>query len=129
MYSSTAEKIIVSLVVALFLFVGGAIIRDYWNGKDVLLVAQVTDKQHDRVFTEEATFDGDGNVSWETVERNYYWLFYTREDGRTVKYDVGSPWALNKYAIGQKLIVELRIGASGAEYFRGIDIYQGAEAQ
>jgi len=129
MYSSTTEKVIVSLIVALFLFVGGAIIRDYWNGKDVLLVAQVTHKQHERIFVEEATYDEDGNVSWDTVERNYYWLFYTREDGQAVKYDVGSPWALNKYAIGQKLIVRLRIGASGAEYFRRIDIYQGAEVQ
>lgn len=129
MYLSTIEKIIISLMVMLFLFVGGAIVKDYWNGTDVLLVAQVTDKRHERVFTEEATYDEDGNVSWDTVERNYYWLFYVREDGQAIKYDVGSPWALNKYTIGQKLIVKLRVGASGIEYFCGISIYEGAEAQ
>jgi hypothetical protein len=87
------------------------------------------DKLHEHTVTQEAYYDEEGNVTWEAVERDYYWLFCLREDGKSLKHDTGSRWVFNEYKVGQKIVIRLRVGASGTEYFRGIHMYEGAEAQ
>ena len=101
--SKTEEWLLYGLIVMVIMaFV--AVGRDYYNGKDMLIIGQVVDKLHEHTVTQEANYDEEGNVTWEEVERDYYWLFCLREDGKSLKHDTGSRWVFNKYKVGQKIV-------------------------
>jgi sugar lactone lactonase YvrE len=105
--------------------------EDISTGSVKLIMADVIDKKHEHIVeqhmktNEEGEFDG-----FETDEHDYYWLSFKRQDGVVERHDVWSMGELNKYTIGQRLVVKYIVGGkSKNEYYQGFDVFVGAESK
>ena len=129
MSDDALKQLGIVLFVGFVIFIFFLTAKDYHNGRDAFIIATVIDKLHEKETTTVPSLDEDGMITgFDEVENDYYWLTYKREDGIQKKRDVGSMQALNSYKVGQQIVIKVRIGESGTEYFKGMEVFRGAEA-